>query len=783
VAPAVDASLAAWFRADALVAAPGAAITAWPDSSGRGFTATQATALRAPHYAPQGLNGRPSVHFDAGAMDQLSFARPVAGSFTIVVAFGSDQGIGHGDAWYGGAGLVDGEVTGVADDFGLSLNAFGQVLAGTGSPDTFVASGMGFNDGRAHVATFTRDASLGIISVYVDGEFAGSAAGGTRPLNAPSRLTIGSLHTGINYFTGDVGEVRVYSAALPDAKRAAVEAELAAAYNVAPPPAPSGWFANPVIDRDFPDPGVVTVNGTYYALATNGNGSNVQAARSTDLAHWTPLPDALPALPAWAFAGRTWAPDVAVTSTGRYNLYYTAWSRNGRQAIGVATSASPAGPFTPAGTAPLVTQYDKGGAIDPSVFTDAGGAQYLLWKNDGNAVGQDTTVYIQQLASDGLGFVGTPAALIRQDRAWEGGVVEGPTLRTHGGKYYLFYSANNYGDGSYATGYAVADSLRGPYAKPAGPLVVSEGAVVGPGGGEVVVGPDGNDWMLYHSWENGLSYRSLSADRIDWDGAAPVLRGPSRAAQPVPRRPTVAGRHVFYNHSVFDGNNAAATRADDAAVAADKRPLLPGQAAGFANVTTYTRGINGVMVDVSRLPESAPAPGASSFAIEVAPAAGGAAWAAGPSPLGVTVRRGQGTSGSDRVTLVWRDGEIRNTWLRVTLRPTPATALAAADVFTFGNFVGDTGAGRTSAAAPAQVDAVDVLEVRRNLFSTAPVTSRYDFDRDGRVTAADLLAARSNVSRRLGPPPAAAPSARAVGATALLATPEETQSGPVAAAP
>src|SRR5438552_7083130 len=81
-------------------------------------------------------------------------------------------------------------------------------------------------------------------------------------------------------------------------------------------PAPAQVFTNPVINRDFPDPGAVYAGGSYYAFATNGNAQNVQAARSADLAHWTALPDALPNLPSWAYAGRTWAPDVAVTSTG-----------------------------------------------------------------------------------------------------------------------------------------------------------------------------------------------------------------------------------------------------------------------------------------------------------------------------------------------------------------------------------------------------------------------------------------------------------------------------------
>ena len=52
-------------------------------------------------------------------------------------------------------------------------------------------------------------------------------------------------------------------------------------------------------------------DGGYYAYATNGGGSNVQTAFSSNLAEWTAGDDALPLLPAWARAGRTWAPAVA----------------------------------------------------------------------------------------------------------------------------------------------------------------------------------------------------------------------------------------------------------------------------------------------------------------------------------------------------------------------------------------------------------------------------------------------------------------------------------------
>ena len=87
--------------------------------------------------------------------------------------------------------------------------------------------------------------------------------------------------------------------------------------------------------------------------------------------------------------------------------------------------------------------------------------------------------------------------------------------------------------------------------------------------------------------------------------AAPGVTNTYTFTYPPASTATVVGRSVFYNNSSFDGADRTATAADDAAIAADKRALLPGQAASFADVTSYVKGINGVMVDVQGLPAGA----------------------------------------------------------------------------------------------------------------------------------------------------------------------------------
>ena len=63
----------------------------------------------------------------------------------------------------------------------------------------------------------------------------------------------------------------------------------------------------------------------------------------------------------------------------------------------------------------------------------------------------------------------------------------------------------------------------------------------------------------------------------------------------------------------------------------------------------------------------------------------------GAAPTRITVRPGAGQDGADRITLIWADNAIRNSWLQVTVLATDATGLAANDVFYFGNAVGESG--------------------------------------------------------------------------------------------
>jgi hypothetical protein len=220
----------------------------------------------------------------------------------------------------------------------------------------------------------------------------------------------------------------------------------------------------------------------------------------------------------------------------------------------------------------------------------------------------------------------------------------------------------------------------------------------------------------------------------------------------------VVGRHVLYNNSAFDAGAAG----DDGAIAPDKVALFPGQTAAFVNYTSYSRGLNGIVVDIEGLHDPAELT-ADDFAFRVGNDDEPGSWSAAPAPLSVSVRPGEGAGGADRVTIVWSDNAIQKQWLEVTIESTEDTGLAAADVFYFGNAIGETG----NSTANAIVSSADEALARLNLrgpFNPAPLDFLYDFNRDRLVNSADQALARLGVTNafsalRLISPPALAASA------------------------
>jgi len=200
--------------------------------------------------------------------------------------------------------------------------------------------------------------------------------------------------------------------------------------------------------------------------------------------------------------------------------------------------------------------------------------------------------------------------------------------------------------------------------------------------------------------------------------------------------------HLFYNQSRYDNYDATANANDDSAIATDKTAYLGDSSIStFANISSYSRGINGIMVDIQG---KHPNITSGDFTFKVGKTDTPSNWTTAPAPTSVTIRS---IGSSDRITLIWDDKAISNTWLQVTVAANNNTGLVTPFSFFFGNLIGDTGLGNSSITAI--VNATDEIAVRSNIALNVPVTNLYDFNRNSTVSATDMVLARYGGALRL----------------------------------
>ncbi len=293
-------------------------------------------------------------------------------------------------------------------------------------------------------------------------------------------------------------------------------------------------WSNPVVPGDHPDPTIVRVGRHFWASATSGEWSpQFPLFHSRDLSSWTPAGSIFPTQPAWA-EGSFWAPELVHDEvTGRTLAWYVGKKRGGPLCIAVATADSPAGPYTDHG--PLICE--PAGSIDPCFARDENGEPYLIWKEDGNSIGQPTPIWAQHLSNDLLTLDGDKHELIRNDQPWEEGVVEGPYILRHRAadgvlRFYMFYAGNSCcgKECKYAEGVARAEKLLGPWEKsPDNPLIGANDTWRCPGHGTAVhtsASRGSNkrdkpeqDYLLYHAYPAGGTIfvgREAVLDEITW---------------------------------------------------------------------------------------------------------------------------------------------------------------------------------------------------------------------------------------------------------------------------
>jgi hypothetical protein len=143
-----------------------------------------------------------------------------------------------------------------------------------------------------------------------------------------------------------------------------------------------------------------------------------------------------------------------------------------------------------------------------------------------------TRIFAQPLSADGSRLDGERKVVLENDQPWEAHLIEGVWVTEQAGRFYLFYSGNDFSTAHYAIGAAVADDPLGPWRK-TGPLVRSSRDWVGPGHPSVAPGPDGGPWLFLHAFPPGQvgykAFRALLGARLKLGPDGPSLaRGPDQ---------------------------------------------------------------------------------------------------------------------------------------------------------------------------------------------------------------------------------------------------------------
>lgn len=184
----------------------------------------------------------------------------VAGDFSVAYWMKTTTTGGNGQ-WWAGKAMVDAEVAGVANDWGIALLG-SKAGFGIGNTDKTILSSTHVNDGNWHHITATRSSATGAMKLYVDGALEASDAGATAPRNAAHAINLGRSLNGGAFFAGAIDELRIFNYALGPAQVAALGSSL-----------PVAWTAteigNPGSDGYS---GYSTVDGGTFTVTSGGSG-------------------------------------------------------------------------------------------------------------------------------------------------------------------------------------------------------------------------------------------------------------------------------------------------------------------------------------------------------------------------------------------------------------------------------------------------------------------------------------------------------------------------------
>jgi len=227
---------------------------------------------------------------------------------------------------------------------------------------------------------------------------------------------------------------------------------------------------NPIIQTNYTaDPAPMVHNGTVYLYTSHDEDNTVKnfftmndwrCYSSTDMVNWTDHGTIMSYKVFEWSRGDAWA-GQCIYRNGKFYYYLPVNQKDGGNAIGVAVSDSPTGPFKDAIGKPLLTGY---GYIDPTVYIDDNGQAYLYWGNpnlwhvklneDMISYNQNPGIVKEDLKDENFGY--RVKKIDNRTAAYE----EGPWLFNRNSLYYLLYPAGGVPE---HLAYSTSKSITGPW--------------------------------------------------------------------------------------------------------------------------------------------------------------------------------------------------------------------------------------------------------------------------------------------------------------------------------
>jgi xylan 1,4-beta-xylosidase len=300
----------------------------------------------------------------------------------------------------------------------------------------------------------------------------------------------------------------------------------------------NGFFLNPIMAGDHPDPSILKDGDDYYMTFSSFDAyPGLVIWHSRDLVNWEPVGPAL-----FKNVGSVWAPDL-VKHGGRYYIYFPGQNRTtgGQSSNYVVWADSIRGPWSE----PIDLKI---GRIDPGHVATPDGKRFVFVSGG----------FMAPLADDGLSVT---APLKKVYDGWtypeewdvEGFAQEGPKMLRHGDYYYMVLAEG--GTAGPPTSHMVvvarSRSIDGPWENsPYNPIIRTvsrDERWWSKGHATPVEGPGGQWYVVYHAYENGFYNlgRQTLLEPVEWTRDGWLRAVSTDVARPIRKPGGTAVPHGF----------------------------------------------------------------------------------------------------------------------------------------------------------------------------------------------------------------------------------------------